>query len=202
MLLSHHQTNPVLRLNTLFAGVLLACLPLGIKASNTALMTSVNGVSQVHHNDGWRWGVGWNNYRGPSIGIGWSNGYYDPWRHNGWHDSYWGNDPWRWGYWRNRHWDNRYPYRERYRQPKIIQPKKIAPPQRVTTSISYDEGLHSLPANARVVIKGPQTFYEWQGVTYQYDWQAQRYMVVHEPETLVQETSIPEGPASTASKEE
>ena len=79
------------------------------------------------------------------------------------------------GYAGNRH---IYPYR--YQQPSYrrAEPKVIAPPERVTTSVSYATGLTHLPENARVVHKDGRTVYEWQGVEYQFDWSTKTYQKV------------------------
>ncbi|KIO35951.1 hypothetical protein DB48_13855 [Shewanella sp. cp20] len=117
-------------------------------------------------------GLGWG-YR-----PGWHRDFYDPWRWQVgigtgfpyWRHGYWRND---WGYWRD---DWRYPYR--YQPRKRREPKPIAPPQRVTTSLAQSDAIHSLPANARVKVKDGRTVYEWQGVEYVYDWNSDSYRIV------------------------
>ena len=121
------------------------------------------------YRDPWRWGSGWNNHWGPSVGIGWSSGYR------------WGND-WRW---RDHWYNNGYsPYRydrDNYaiRRDFEVEPTVVvAPPQRTTTSMQYDHGIRTLPENAKVIQKDGKMVYEWQGVIYQYDWSTETYVKV------------------------
>ncbi|MCG9728402.1 hypothetical protein L1D44_00825 [Shewanella sp. Isolate13] len=129
-----------------------------------------------------------------SVGVGWSNhGYRDPWRwnvgvSNGWYGYPYGSRyyrpgwrpgyNWRWGY--PYRYNSRYVYpyrydRSEYKQPK---PKVVAPPERVTTSVSYSTGLTRLPDNARVIQREGRTVYEWQGIEYVYDWDSKTYQQV------------------------
>jgi len=113
------------------------------------------GHHYPNYNSGWRWGVG--------VSTG------SPYWNN--HGYYW-NRPWYRPYWRN-NWG--YPYRYARREYKRTEPKVIAPPQRVTTSVQYASGLKSLPANARVIQRDGHTIYEWQGVEYVFDWSSETY---------------------------
>ena len=117
------------------------------------------------YRDPWRWGAGWNNHWGPSVGIGWSSGYRwgndwrDPWYNNGY-------SPYRYGR------DNHYARREVYVEPTVM----VSPPQRTTTSLQYDSGIRSLPENAKAFQQNGKMVYEWQGVIYQYDWSTETYV--------------------------
>jgi len=113
------------------------------------------GHNYSNYNSGWRWGIG--------VSTG------SPYWNN--HGYYW-NRPWYRPYWRN-NWG--YPYRYDRREYKRPEPKVIAPPQRVTTSVQYASGLKSLPANARVIQRDGRTVYEWQGVEYVFDWSSETY---------------------------
>ena len=113
-----------------------------------------NRPHRPHYNgyrDPWRWGAGWNNHWGPSIGIGWSSGYR------------WGND-WRYPYRYNQYQDTVY-----FNQPVRVEPVVTAPPVQTTTSVQFDHGLKTLPDNARVIQQDGKTLYQWQGETYVYD---------------------------------
>ncbi|MBR9727612.1 hypothetical protein ACFOD0_04760 [Shewanella intestini] len=123
-----------------------------------------------HARDPWHWGASWDSRWRKSVGIGWISGFYDPWR---------------WNSWDKRHWNGRYIHAQRYVRPTpVVTPIKIipkaAPLSKRTTHMAYDSGLHSLPANAKVVIRNNKPYYVWQGVTYQYDWSKERYMVVED----------------------
>ncbi|MCL1143751.1 hypothetical protein [Shewanella gaetbuli] len=125
---------------------------------------------RFNHRDPWRWGIGWNNHWGPSVGIGWGN--YSRW------GSRWGwRDPWYYG--------NRYRYRnsgyyDYPRRPAKVEPVAVQPVQRTTTSISYDTGIKSLPENARAFQQDGKIVYEWNGKVYRYDWATENYVVLDE----------------------
>ena len=133
-----------------------------------------------HSGSSVRWGVGYNNYWGPSVGIGWSSGWNNRW-HNRWGYRGWGNG-WRYPY--------RYDYYDRYYRDRYMNNtsrndyvqrdpvKAVEPPKRTTTSIQYAKGLTQLPANARVIQRDGQTFYEWDGKEYYFDWSTERYFAL------------------------
>ncbi|MFC1520008.1 hypothetical protein ACFL6Z_09855 [Pseudomonadota bacterium] len=121
-----------------------------------------------------RWGLGYNNYWGPSVGIGWSSGWNNRWGYRGW-----GND-WRYPY-RYDYYD-RY-YRDRYmnnrpRSNYVQKSTPIAAAKHTTTSIEYAKGLTKLPDNARVVQRDGHTYYQWDGQEYYFDWSTERYLTV------------------------
>ncbi|WP_299494781.1 hypothetical protein [uncultured Shewanella sp.] len=118
--------------------------------------------------------VGW------SIGIGssWNNGWYP---YGGYYGSRWGTG---WGYPWNRtgyYGASRY-FPFGWNQPVMrpSQPKVISPPQQITTSVEYSNGLTRLPDNAKVIQTSKGTQYEWQGVIYRYDWLTQTYQTVND----------------------
>jgi hypothetical protein len=49
---------------------------------------------------------------------------------------------------------------------------------RQSTQVSHSTGLTSLPANARVVQQDDGITYEWQGVSYRFDWNSQTYLAI------------------------
>jgi hypothetical protein len=63
---------------------------------------------------------------------------------------------------------------------QIVQDSGIqaAPISRLSTQVSHSSGLTSLPANASVVQKDNGIVYEWQGVSYRFDWNTQTYQVI------------------------
>ncbi|MDX1280144.1 hypothetical protein [Shewanella colwelliana] len=140
---------------------------------------SINASELARHHDRFQWTSNvwvqptWSS----SWGVGWHNGYGDPWRvgigfNTGY--PYWNNHyrP----YWRNS-W--RYPYRyERREYVEEPKPRVIAPSQSITTSVQVSHGIKRLPANARVKQKNGRTVYEWQGIEYVYDWTTERYKVI------------------------
>lgn len=129
-----------------------------------------------------------------SVGVGWSNyDYRDPWRWNVGVSNNWYSYPYRGGYYRPGYswgvgsrwgYPNRYnsryvyPYRYDRAEYKPRKPKVIAPPERVTTSVSYSTGLTHLPENARVIQRDGRTIYEWQGVEYVFDWDSKTYQQI------------------------
>lgn len=113
--------------------------------------------------------VGWS----IGIGSGWNNGWYP---YGGYYGSRWGY-PWgRSGYYGA----SAFPLFG-WSRPIVrpSQPKVIAPPQQITTSVQYSQGLTRLPDNAKVIQTSTGTQYEWQGVYYQYDWRTQTYQKVN-----------------------
>ncbi|WP_227006545.1 hypothetical protein [Shewanella donghaensis] len=124
-----------------------------------------------HSGSSVRWGVGYNNYWGPSVGVGFSSGWRNPYYN-------------RWGYGFNRGWraPYRYDYYDRHYRRNYVQPTQqvevVSPPKRTTTSIQYASGLTQLPENARVVQRDGQTIYQWEGQEYVFDWSTQRYMTL------------------------
>ncbi|ABZ75161.1 hypothetical protein Shal_0586 [Shewanella halifaxensis HAW-EB4] len=134
-----------------------------------------------------------------SVGVGWSNyDYRDPWRWNVGVSNSWYGYPYRSGYYRpgwrpgyswgvGSRWRYPYSYNNRYYSPyrydrptyKAPEPKVIAPPERVTTSVSYATGLNRLPENARVIQRDGRTIYEWQGTEYVFDWKTKTYQKIN-----------------------
>ena len=55
---------------------------------------------------------------------------------------------------------------------------QVAPISRLSTQVSHSTGLTSLPANARVVQQDNGIVYEWQGVSYRFDWSTQTYLAI------------------------
>jgi hypothetical protein len=49
---------------------------------------------------------------------------------------------------------------------------------RLSTQVSHSSGLTRLPANARVVQQDKGIIYEWQGVSYRFDWSTQTYLAI------------------------
>ncbi|WP_285164044.1 hypothetical protein [Shewanella goraebulensis] len=136
-----------------------------------------------HSGSSVRWGVGYNNYWGPSVGIGWSSGWnnrwHNRWGYNGW-GGRWGNGwryPYRYDYY-DRHYRNQYMNNSAPRSNYVEPVTQIEPPKRTTTSIQYAKGLTHLPENARVIQRDGQTFYEWDGKEYYFDWSTERYVVL------------------------
>ncbi len=134
----------------------------------------VNDRYSRHSGSSVRWGVGYNNYWGPSVGIGWSSGWNNRW-HNRWGYNGW-RSPYRYDYY------DRY-YRDRYmnnrpRSNYVQKATQIEAPKRTTTSIEYAKGLTQLPENARVIQRDGQTFYQWDGKEYYFDWSTERYLAV------------------------
>ncbi|WP_299006292.1 hypothetical protein [uncultured Shewanella sp.] len=116
-------------------------------------------------------------YRGDvdwSIGSGWN---YD-WNYGRYASS--------WGAWWGDSWNRAayysfsvfYPFGWSRPLARTSQPKVTAPPQQITTSVQYSQGLTRLPDNAKVIQTNKGTQYEWQGVYYQYDWRTQTYRQV------------------------
>ncbi|WP_394130282.1 hypothetical protein [Shewanella maritima] len=128
-----------------------------------------HSASHRYNSNAWRWGGHWNNRWGSSVGISWGNGFYDPWRRY---------RPW-YGPYRHRYYRDDYHYRQPRIEPKVT-PVQSAPVTRSTTSLTVDEGLRSLPANARVVQRDGQTYYQWQGNTYRFDWIQNKYLIVND----------------------
>ncbi|KPZ72222.1 MULTISPECIES: hypothetical protein [Shewanella] len=184
------------RLSMLFVSIslTLAILPSHVMAESfrTSSMSAVateNGAKHRHSagshrydrysGSSVRWGVGYNNYWGPSIGVGWSSGWnnrwYNRWGYNGW-GGRWGNG-WRYPY--------RYDYYDRYYRDRYMNNQSrnnyvepvtaVEAPKRTTTSIEYAKGISKLPDNARVIQRDGHTYYEWDGHEYYFDWSTERY---------------------------
>ncbi|WP_298775450.1 hypothetical protein [uncultured Shewanella sp.] len=128
--------------------------------------------SRYGYHSGYGSRVGWS----IGIGSGWNNGWYP---YGGYYGSRWGY-PWgRAGYYGA----SAFPLFG-WSRPLVrpSQPKVIAPPQQITTSVQYSQGLTRLPDNAKVIQTSTGTQYEWQGILYRYDWQTQTYQTVNTKE--------------------
>ncbi|MCL1066852.1 hypothetical protein L2735_08545 [Shewanella olleyana] len=137
-----------------------------------------------HSGSSVRWGVDYNNYWGPSVGIGWSSGWnnrwHNRWGYGGWGSSRWGNGwryPYRYDYY-DRHYRNQYMNNSAPRSNYVEPVTQVEPPKRTTTSIQYAKGLTQLPENARVIQRDGQTLYEWDGKEYYFDWSTERYFAL------------------------
>ncbi|WP_153915570.1 hypothetical protein [Shewanella sp. TC10] len=145
--------------------------------------SSGGGRYSRHSGSSVRWGVGYNNYWGPSVGIGWSNGWnnrwHSRWGYNGW-GGRWGNGwryPYRYDYY-DRHYRNQYMNNSAPRSNYVEPVTQVEPPKRTTTSIQYAKGLTQLPDNARVIQRDGQTLYQWDGKEYYFDWSTERYFAL------------------------
>jgi hypothetical protein len=155
-----------------------------------------------HHSRFSRWGNRF--YPNSSLSISWGSGpyyhnrgfYQQPrWQHwNGFDDGYafspWHNNPR--AYSTNDYSTYVYPNsvearrQDAWRKQEYMQANQIAqdtgiqaaPISRLSTQVNHSSGLTSLPANARVVQQDNGIVYEWQGVSYRFDWGTQTYQVI------------------------
>ncbi|MBM7074170.1 hypothetical protein JQC92_19410 [Shewanella sp. 202IG2-18] len=142
----------------------------------------LTGFHHRHHVDRWHDRYWWRTHRRDY----WHRRH---WAHRHWNDPYWRHH-WPWWY-RHHYWNDfvgaavtvplayeagKWLFHES--SPQSQSEPVIVQQQSITTGMNYSTGISSLPANARTVLKGGKTYYQWQDKTYKYDWDQHAYVVV------------------------